>query len=132
MPEKLIERDDDKPTGTQDEARIGRDLIRKVIEWSGGNDAIRKLRVLQFEWREKVKQGNTDYLHTQLIAMEWPGKVLQKSKWNEYEWSDVTDGESGASLGSTGTKVLHPQQIRELHRLRNRTLPALLWATQKP
>jgi hypothetical protein len=129
--EDILERDDPAPDGSPEEARRGRALVDKAVQWAGGAKALGALNPLRTEFTEKVKSANTDHIHTVLTATDGLGRFVRTDKWNSDSWTDVTDGKQGAQISKLGSMVMHPQQIRELLRIRNKCLPWILRASSR-
>lgn len=129
--EDILERDDPAPKGTSVEAGRGRELMVRAVQWAGGAKALGALNPLTTEFTEKVRSGNTDYVHTVLMATDGPNRFLRTDKWNSDAWTDVADGGRGVQISKRGSMIMHPQQIRELYRVRNKSLPWMLRSSSR-
>lgn len=129
--ENLIERDSPPISGSTEEAKRGRELVAKSVDWAGGSNALAKLDRLKYSRTENVKSGETNYVHTETFAIAYPDRFYQADKWNESVFVNVVTQGDGRFVGSRGVTIMHPVQVRAVQRLVNQMLPTMLRANSR-
>ncbi len=123
MPEKLVDRDDPKPSFDRSPAEAGKKLLEKLAAWCGGAE-----RIDAAEWyREVVEQvvasGGQNYDNKRVFAVRHPDGIFRSDAWNKDVWTMTAERNDGTFRRPDGTvQPMNPVQARALERIRDHRL----------
>lgn len=100
-PAAYVETADETPFGSNEQVLRGREVLDRAVGHAGGAERLRGIRAIRESASRTEKQGDKDWAVTNELAMEFPGRLMQKEAWNEH-WYSTSVGPDGGAMDSAG------------------------------
>ena len=137
-PDKLMERDDPKPTVDPVARDKAKALLELALKGAGGAERIDAVKSFRIVSEKKTDAGGKMVVTTKSWIAQLPGDVRMEETWGDWTWAATATDAAGPNasgffeLDDGGRPPLHPQQIRALRREFQHNIICILQARTRP
>jgi len=131
-PARCIENAQPAPTGTPEQLQQGLAILDRVVQWAGGEKAIKEVSTYREHYAKTVKSGGKDWAVTKVVGARFPGHFAQKDAWNESWWSTISTPLGGCTTSASTYDMMAESRRLAFERWMARTPIVILKARFEP